>query len=71
MECTVARTLARDLYYKEILPTNQGWFRPEKSTREIAAAFAYDIYEGFQRKEQTVAVAISLEDAYNTVHFKL
>jgi len=32
MECTVARTLARDLYYKKIFPTNQGWFRPEKST---------------------------------------
>ena len=52
MECTVARTLARDLYYKKIFPTNLGWFRPEKSTWEIAAASAYDIYEGFQRKEQ-------------------
>ena len=29
------------------------------------------MYEGFQRKEQTVAVVISLEDAYNRVQFKL
>ena len=29
------------------------------------------MYEGFQRKEQTVAVAISLEDAYNKVQSKL
>ena len=36
-----------------------------------AAAFPYDLYEGFQRKEQTVAVAIDLEDAYNKVQFKL
>ena len=38
-----------------------------------AAAFPYDVYdyEGFQRKEQTVAVAISIKDAYNRVQFKL
>ena len=29
------------------------------------------MYKGFQRKEQTVAVAIDLEDAYNRVQFKL
>ena len=48
-----------------------GGFRPGKSTWENKAAFAYDVYEGFQRKEQTVAVAISLEDAYNRVQSKL
>ena len=36
-----------------------------------AAAFAYDMYEGFQRKEQTVAVAMDLEDACNRVQFRL
>ena len=39
--------------------------------QENAAAFAYDVYEGFQRKEQTAPVEIDLEDAYNRVHFKL
>ena len=29
------------------------------------------MYEGFQRKEQTLAVAIDLEDAYNRVQLKL
>ena len=29
------------------------------------------MYGGFQRKEQTVVVAIDLEDAYNRVQFKL
>ena len=38
---------------------------------ENAAAFPYDVYVGFQRKEQTVAVAIDLKDAYNKVKFKL
>ena len=38
---------------------------------ENAARFAYDVYEGFQRKEQTVALAVDLEDADNRVQFKL
>ena len=46
-------------------------FRPGKWTWENGAAFACDVYKGFQRKEQTVAVVISLEDAYNRVQFKL
>ena len=36
-----------------------------------AAAFAYDVYEGFQRKEQTAAVAMDLEGACNRVRFRL
>ena len=46
-------------------------FRPGKCTWENAAAFTYDVYEGFLRKEPAVAVAIDLKDAYNRVHFKL
>ena len=38
---------------------------------ENAARLAYDVYEGFQRKEQTLAVAVDLEDAYNRVQFTL
>ena len=40
-------------------------------TWENAARSAYDVYQGFQRKEQTLAVAVGLEDAYNRVQFKL
>ena len=49
-------------------PRKSGGFRPGKCTWENAAAFASDVYKGFQRKEQAVAVAIDLEDAYNRVH---
>ena len=50
---------------------NHGGYRAGKSTWENAARFAYDVYEGFQRKEQTLGVAVDLEDAYNRVQFKL
>ena len=45
-----------------------GGVRPGKCKWENAAAFAYDVYEGFQKKEQTVAVAIALDDAYKLQH---
>ena len=66
MERIIARKLARDLENRGILPPNQGGFRAGKSTWENAAAFAYDVFEGFQRKEQTVAVVTDLEDAHTT-----
>ena len=42
-------------------PRKSGGFRPVQCTWENTAAFAYDVYEGFQRKEQAMAVAIDLE----------
>ena len=71
MERIVARKLAQDLERRNVLTPNQGGCRAGKSTWENAARFAYDVYEGFQRKEQTLAVAVDLEDAYNRVQFKL
>ena len=77
MHCCQQTHLTRDLEEREILPANQGvgvrWgdVRPGKCTWKNAAAFAYDMYKGFQRKEQKVAVAIDLTDAYNGVQFKL
>ena len=71
MERIVARKLARDLERRNVLPPNQGGYRAGKTTWENAARFAYDVYEGFQRKEQILAVAVDLEDAYNRVQFKL
>ena len=61
--------LARALKDREILSANQGSLRPGKCTWEMqhTATFAYDVYEGFQRKEQTLALAIDLKDAYNRV----
>ena len=71
MERIVARKLAQDLERRNVLPPNQGGYRAGKTTWENAARFAYDVYEGFQRKEQTLAVAVDLEDAYYRVQFKL
>ena len=62
-------TIARDLEDRKRIPANQRGFRPGQCTLDNAAAFAYDLYEGFQWKEQTLA--IDLEDAYNRVRFKL
>ena len=63
----MARKLARDLKSRNVLPPNQGGYRAGKTTRGNAARFAYDVYEGFQRKEQTLALAVDLEDACNRV----
>ena len=52
MERIVARKLVQDFERKKILPPNQG-YRAGKTTRENAAIFAYDVYEGFQSKKQT------------------
>ena len=71
MERTAAKIIARDLKDREIFPATQGGQTRKMHMGKNVAAFAYDVYEGFQRKEQTVAVAIDLEDAYNRVQFKL
>ena len=42
-----------------------------KYTQKNAFAFAYDVYERFQRKEQALAVVINLEVPYNSVQIKL
>ena len=70
IEWIVARKLAQDLERRNILPPCQGGYRAGKTTWENAARFAYDVY-GLKRKEQTMAVAIDLEDVYNRVQFKL
>ena len=62
MERIVAGKLAQDLERRNVLPPNQGGYRAGKNTWENAARFAYDVYEGFQRKEQTLAVAVDQED---------
>ena len=71
MERIVARKLPRDLQDGEMLRANPGGRGANGggggSVQENAAAFVYDAVEGFQRKDQTPDVAISLEDAYNRV----
>ena len=50
---------ARDLKDCEIFPAHH-----LGSDHENASAFAYDVYEGFQRKTQTLTMAIDLEDTH-------
>ena len=71
MEWIVARKLAQDLERRNALPPNQGGYRAGKTTWENAARFACDVYGGFQRKEQTLALVVDLENAYNREQFKL
>ena len=60
MERIVARKLAQDPEKINVLLPNERGYRAGKNTWENAARFAYDVYEGFQRKEQTLAVAVDL-----------
>ena len=71
MEWVVARKLAQGLERRNALSPNQGGYRAGKNTEENSIRFAYDVFEGFQRKEETLAVTVDLEDAYNRVQFKL
>ena len=46
----MARKPSQDLVRRNMLPPNQGGYRAGKTTWENAARFAYDVYEGFERK---------------------
>ena len=70
LEKIIARRVAKDLEERKVLPATLGSYRKGKDTWANAAIFAYDTYEGFQRKEDTIAIALDLEDAYNRVCFK-
>ena len=71
MEQIVALMSAQDLERRKILPPKPRRIQSRKNNWENAARFAYYVNEGFRRQEQTLAVAVDLEDAYNTVQFKL
>ena len=71
MEGIVARKLTRDLVDRKILLVNHGGGGGAHGKMQLHLHI-YDVYEGFQRKEQsTVAVATNLKDTYNRVQLKL
>ena len=55
----------RKLVPRNVRPPNQGGYKSRKTAWENASRFSYDVYERPQRKEQTLAIAVDLEDAYN------
>ena len=67
MTLSLLRTWKKETYF----PQTKEDTEQAKTTWENAARFVYDVYEGFQRKEETLAVAVDLEDAYNRVQLKL
>ena len=69
LEKIVASRLARQLEEKNALPPTLGSYRSGKDTWMNAAVLASDVYDGFERKEETVVIALDLEDAYNRVQF--
>ena len=68
-EKIVARRLA--IFIEPLLPSGLGGYRPGRETWVNAAVFAAETWEGFEEKEDTLAVALDLEDAYNRVHLPL
>ena len=71
MERIVARKIAHDSQRGNVLPQNQGGYRTEITSWESAARFAFNVCEGFQRRERTLAMAVDLEDEYYKVQFKI
>ena len=71
LEKIVARRLARQLEEKGLLPPTLGSYRAGKDTWSNAAVLASDVYDAFERKEETLVVALDLEDAYNRVDYNI
>ena len=70
-EKIVAQRLAAELEEKEVLPPELGSYRKGKVTWMNAAKLASDIYDGFEKGEETLVIAIDLEDAYNRVQYNV
>ena len=67
LEKSAGRCVAQGLEDEECLPSTLGSYRRGKDTWMDTAVLASDIYDGFERGEETLVVALDLEDAYNRV----
>lgn len=70
LEKIVAGRISAHLEKKSLLPNELGSYRPHRETAVNVAVMAYDIYEGFQQRKETVVTALDLEDAYNRVDYE-
>ena len=68
-ERVVARFITK--WIEHLLPDGLGGYRPQRETWINAASFTAETWSGFERKENTFAVALDLEDAYNRVRIPL
>ena len=71
LEKIVVRRLAIQLEEDNLLPATLGSYRRGKDTWANATVLGSDVYDAFERKEETLVVALYLEDAYNRVDFKI
>ena len=68
-EKVIARRIAKHI--EPMLPQGMGGYRSGRDTWVNAAALAADVWEGFTKKENTLIVALDLEDAYNKVRLPI
>ena len=71
LEKIVAKRLANQLEEDSLLPSTLGSYRSGKDTWANAAVLASDVFDAFERKEETLVVALDLEDAYNRVDYAI
>ncbi|XP_005100093.1 uncharacterized protein LOC101855497 [Aplysia californica] len=67
---SVAGRISAHLQKKSQLPNELGSYRPHRETAVNAVVMAYDIYEGFQQRKETVVTTLDLEVAYNRVDYE-
>ena len=60
LEKIVAHRLAEQLEEKNLLPATLGSYRRGKDTWMNAAVLASDVYDAFEKKEETVVIALDL-----------
>ena len=58
LEKVIARLLAEELELKELLPPTLGSYRRGKDTWMNAAVLASDVFDGFEKKEETFVIAL-------------
>lgn len=60
---TVARITTHGLENNGGLPNTEGGCRPGRNTTMNAAIMAYEVYEGFQKKDETFLVTLDPGDS--------
>ena len=69
LEKIVVRRIAIQLEEDNLLPSTFGSYRAGKDTSANAAVLASDVFDAFEGKEETLVIALDLEDAYNRVDY--
>jgi len=66
-----ARRFTRHTELECVLPPDMGAYRPHKETWINPATVAANIWDGFEEKDNTLLVALDLEDAYNRIQLPI